>query len=142
MLSWLLTLSIGHGKISGDARQSSLFYAAVLKMSGLKTNQELKALVASLRDGKPVEPITSKPTPLVKSLNALTGVAHAADVVATDLGPLCRVMLCRCGLTSSPSLCDKKGVVKDLGAVKSQFFFRADFTFKSRAPNAQSLIRL
>ena len=73
--------------------------------------------MASLRDGKPVEPITSKPTPLMKSLSALTGVAHTADVVTTDLGPLCKGNVVQVtGLTSSPSLCDKKGVLKDLGA--------------------------
>ena len=87
-------------------------------------NQELKALVASLRDGKPVEPITSEPTPLMKSLSALTGVAHTADVVTTDLGPLCKGDVVQVtGLTSSPSLCDKKGVVKDLGASQITVLF-------------------
>lgn len=94
----------------------------------------MKALVASLRDGKPVEPITSNPTPLMQSLSALTGVARTADVVTTDLGPLCKGDVVQVtGLTSSPSLCDKKGVVKDLEASQITVLFPGKLHLQTRS---------
>ena len=81
-----------------------------------KENQELKAMVAAFQSGKPFQPAANTTSPLMQSLTALTGVAPAANVVATDFGLLCKGDVVQViHLPSLQSLVDNRGVVKVVG---------------------------
>ena len=100
-------------KTKNDLRSSKKSEAS-LKLQ--KENQELKAMVAAFQSGKPFQPAANTTSLLMQSLTALTGVAPTANVVATDFGLLCEGDVVQViHLPSSPSLVDKRGVVKVVG---------------------------
>ena len=85
-------------------------------------------MVAAFQSGKPFQPAANTTSPLMQSLTALTGVAPTANVVATEFRPLCQgdaVQVIH--LPSSPSLVDKRGVVKVVGNGLVTLFFQGNF---------------